>query len=220
MKHIVLLFLIIFSGQIQAQLLVSKEPHHHVVFENKKARILDVFILPADTTLYHLHAKPSVFIGFTNTKTGSQRKNQQPVESISVSGEPTFENLNPPHTKNHRVWNSDTVAFHVMDIELLAKNPGFLQKPLFLKHLKLVIDTTWVRAYKIQLKKSESIMIKNNQSQFYLVAVNEAKVLIKNKKDQIFNLVPGKFYNAKALEQLNCTNIENKPANFVLFEVR
>jgi hypothetical protein len=32
---------------------VRNEPRHHNVFENEFARILDVYLAPGDTTLYH-----------------------------------------------------------------------------------------------------------------------------------------------------------------------
>ena len=38
-----------------AQIPVSIEPRHHKVFENEYVRVLDVHIVPGDTTLFHKH---------------------------------------------------------------------------------------------------------------------------------------------------------------------
>ena len=59
------------SVSVTAQVQVRNEPRHHNVFENEFIRILDVYLGPGDTTLYHLHNTPSVFIRFTNTNVGS-----------------------------------------------------------------------------------------------------------------------------------------------------
>src|SRR5271154_5328225 len=61
---------------------VSMEPRHHNIFENKWVRILDVHIPPGDTSLFHKHETPSVFLVLSNTKTGS--------EVIIEPGKPAF----------------------------------------------------------------------------------------------------------------------------------
>ena len=40
---------------VAAQVPVSKEPRHHVTFENQQLRILDVNIPPGDKSLEHRH---------------------------------------------------------------------------------------------------------------------------------------------------------------------
>src|SRR5882762_1036235 len=55
-----------------AQVQVREEPRHHNVFENEWVRILDVHIPPGDTSLFHKHSTPSVFMVLSNTKTGSE----------------------------------------------------------------------------------------------------------------------------------------------------
>ena len=67
MKKYLLLILILCSNiLIKAQVQVRNEPRHHNVFENEFVRILDVYLPPNDTTQYHIHNTPSVFIVLTN----------------------------------------------------------------------------------------------------------------------------------------------------------
>ena len=81
MKKNLLFFCLLLTGFIlTAQVPVSKEPRHHNVFENNSVRLLNVLLPAGDTTLYHIHSTPSVFIGFTKTTTGSQLIYQQPSE--------------------------------------------------------------------------------------------------------------------------------------------
>src|SRR5260221_10243708 len=121
MKKICLsFFLELLFVYLSAQVPVSKEPSHHVVFTNEKIRVLNVLLPPGDTTLYHIHSTPSVFISLSTTRTGSQLINEQAMYSNSVPGNIGFENLSAPHTRTHRVWNADRATFHVIDVELLS----------------------------------------------------------------------------------------------------
>src|SRR5436190_20766638 len=72
---ILLLLNVVVARFCSAQVVpVSKEPMHHNVFENSFLRVLDVHISPGDTTLFHKHETPSVFIVLTPVKTGSEVK--------------------------------------------------------------------------------------------------------------------------------------------------
>src|ERR1700722_557239 len=100
-----------------AQIQVSQEPRHHKVFENEWVRVLDVHIPPHDTSLVHKHSTPSVFLVLSKTKTGSQVIIEPRTISLT-DGNIWFEGFYDT-PRIHRVWNDDTVEFHVMDIELL-----------------------------------------------------------------------------------------------------
>ncbi len=126
---------------MQGQVVVHKEPLHLPVFQNKQVRILNVLMPPGDTSQYHIHHTPSLFIYFTTTATGSQLQGMQARSGKNPAGFIQFENLAAPNIRIHRVWNADTDTFHVMDIELLYKDSGFAQKPLTMPDLSLEIDT-------------------------------------------------------------------------------
>jgi len=114
-----LLLLVICSVTITAQVPVREEPRHHPVLQNKYIRLLDVWLPPGDTTLYHIHATPSLFIILSNTVTGSQIKGGQWQQNRSTAGYAWFRSfLND--TLIHRVCNMDTVVYHVNDIEILS----------------------------------------------------------------------------------------------------
>ncbi len=204
-----------------AQVPVSKEPRHHPVFENDRVRILNVLLLPGDTTQYHVHSTPSVFIPFTKTYTGSQRINGQPEYSTSVAGKVWYEDLSEPHIKVHRVWNLDTSVFHVMDIELLSKDADFIVNPQPIPYAQLQIDTPWARVYKVRLAKNENLNIRDQVSDFVLVAIDNAEltVLENSKKTEAF-IEPGKYYWINANDKFSAINKGNIPAEFVLILIR
>src|SRR5437868_6526105 len=100
---------------------VREEPRHHVAFKNKYLRLLDVWLPPGDTTFFHIHEIPSLFVILSKTVTGSQAKGEEWVQGTFTS-EPGHAWYND--FKNgpliHRVCNADTTSFHVMDIEILS----------------------------------------------------------------------------------------------------
>lgn len=115
---------------LKAQVQVRSEPRHHNVLENKYFRVLDVNIPPHDTTLWHIHATPSVILLFSNTITATQLKGQGWNKSQSVAGSAFYRDF-AKDTTIHRVSNWDTVPYHVTDIELLASyEPQANRKPL------------------------------------------------------------------------------------------
>ncbi|MEJ7678674.1 MAG: hypothetical protein WKG06_12600 [Segetibacter sp.] len=222
MKKIILFFsLLLITFYMRAQVPVSKEPRHHVVFENEKVRLLNVLLPPGDTTQYHVHSTPSVFICFTKTNTTSQLIHQQPVQSTSNAGYIWFENLKPPHIKIHRVWNQDTAAFHVMDIEVLSNDSRFTQKPILLPHTQLTIDTPWARTYKIELAKSEQVTIEEHPSAFVLIAINNGTItMIKKGAGNNLDLQAGTFFWIKPDEQFTLLNQSDTVTHFALVEIR
>jgi len=207
-------------GRIHAQVPVHEEPRHHPVFENDEIRILDVHIPPGDTTLYHIHQTPSFFITFTNTDTGSQLLGKEAMTGPTSAGAVLFENLAPPHIRTHRVWNADTEAFHVMDVELLAQNPRFVEKPLTLPGLELEVDTASVRAYRLTLEKGKAFALPKMEHAYLLVALcaSTAETELSGNK-QTRAVLPGSFFNVGRQKAFRIRNTGDKPVQYVLLEL-
>jgi hypothetical protein len=205
---------------LQAQILVHEEPRHRPVFQNKEIRILNVRVAPGDTSLYHMHTTPSFFIRLTNTITGSQVQGEAKKVGKSQSGEIRFENLAPPNNRVHRVWNADKDTFHVMDVELLMKKADFDEKPMALPNLKLEIDTTWVRAYRLNLLKGIEFNSINKKQSLVLVSLNASKVEIgQNRNRELQTLKPGSFFVIKRRKSFSLKNKTESTSQFVLLEL-
>jgi hypothetical protein len=205
---------------LQAQILVHEEPRHRPVFQNKEIRILNVRVAPGDTSLYHMHTTPSFFIRLTKTITGSQVQGEAKKAGKSQSGEIRFENLAPPNNRVHRVWNADKDTFHVMDVELLMKNADFDKKSMTLPNLKLEIDTTWVRAYRLNLLKGIEFQSRNKKQSLVLVSLNASKVEIgQNRNRELQTLKPGSFFVINRKESFSLKNKTESTSQFVLLEL-
>ena len=133
MKNKSVLFIVailFFSFALNAQVQVSKEPQHKNVLENNYIRMLDVWLQPGDTSLFHIHSTPSVFLIFTTTTTLSQIKGGEWEKGKNDAGYSWYRSFFQD-TLIHRVGNCDTIPFHVNDIELLsAFNPNNKTTPL------------------------------------------------------------------------------------------
>ena len=98
---------------------VSREPLHHVALQNKFIRLLDVWVPPGDTSQYHIHSTPSVFIYLSNNLIGSQVKGEGWNTDMAITGKAWYRSFDPD-TLVHRVGNLDRTMFHVNDIEILS----------------------------------------------------------------------------------------------------
>lgn len=205
---------------LQAQVPVHQEPRHKPVFQTADVRVLNVLLPPGDTSLYHIHSTPSLFIFFTSTNTGSQLQGKSALPGKSVAGRMLFENLGAPNIRIHRVWNTDSDDFHVMDIELLYKDSAFTQPTLSSPELQLEIDTTFIRAYRLSLPKGKEFILENKAPSFILVSLHNANLQTsqsgKSKKQTV---KPGSYFDIKRRESFSIRNISNDTVEFCLLEL-
>ena len=210
------LFLLAGTLFCQAQIQVSKEPMHHNVFENDRVRILDVHIPPGDTSLIHKHSTPSVFLVLTNTKTGSQVI-VEPAKIRLTEGNIWFEGFYDK-PRIHRVWNSDTTEFHVIDMELLHDKPDSIEPPLHIKSFTPLLDEKPVRGYRFTLPAQSTLVVPRRKAPIVVIGLTDTggSVMANNtsftKKGDYMFVQPGSsinFSNKGAAEQ-----------NFAVFELK
>jgi hypothetical protein len=159
------------NARAQAPVPVVDEPRHKVVFSNEYVRLIDVWINPGDTTLYHRHATASAIVFLSKTATGSQPLGGSPSSGQSVPGNSFF----APYQEKpitHRVWNQDTVVYHVMDIEVLkpgSPDPG----PVLAGNMvRLNFDQPMVRSYTIDIPQGKSLEVPASSCAHLLIAIS------------------------------------------------
>jgi quercetin dioxygenase-like cupin family protein len=177
----------------EAQVPVSEEPRHHKVFEDAYVRVLDVHVVPGDTTLFHKHQLPSVFIVLNNAKTGSETISDGAITNVPVTyGNMWFDGF---YTKPriHRVWNTDTIEFHVMDIELLNETYKEINSPVQQKSIRMLFNEKPVMAYSCLLNSHSNVNFIGRKCPVLIVGLtdNNGEVIInenqfKQKGDFIF----------------------------------
>lgn len=219
LKYILLAAVIIYSLFAAAQVHVRDEPRHHNVFENEFVRILDVHLGPNDTTLYHLHNTPSVFIIFTNTNVGSQLWGKQPQKGANVNGIVDYDSISIPRI--HRVWNEDTSWFHVMDVELTGtkqkNNIGVLQNT----SLRLLFNEQQVNGYSAEVKPGNILQLPPSANGYLLVSQTESRIEYKmNKITQHRMLKPAHYIWLEAGQPISLQPAGDKPVSFVLLQLK
>jgi len=201
-----------------AQPAVKDEPRHHNVFENDYVRVLDVWLAPGDTTQYHIHATPSVFIMLTSTVTGSQPAGGEPIRSASVAGSTWYDSL--ATQRIHRVWNEDTAWFHPMDIELVAGKARSNEPVLKDAALELLFDEPLVRGYKLTLPVKGNVQLPASKTGYLLVSLGQAEVSLQSNAviERRF-MKAGHYCWAEAGKQLTIHN-SNTIAAFRLLQLK
>jgi len=203
----------------QAQVPVRMEPMHHNIFENTRVRILDVHIPRGDTTLFHIHATPSVFLILSNVKTGSQVISE---EDRSLNPVPHFGNIYFEgfyiKPRIHRVWNEDTAAFHVMDIELISKKYIAIDSPLHQEAFVFLFEEKPVRGYQLNLLPEKTVHILGRKAD--ILAVLQTDFV----QDIIINgrafKRKGEFVYIPAETPVDFQNNGKQSAVFAFFEIK
>lgn len=214
---LLLLFLFV---DAEAQVLVHEEPRHKQVFQDSRIRILNVLIPPGDTSLYHIHQTPSVFIFLSNTEMGSQLKGEKATTGMNVDGRILYENLAPPHVRTHRVWNMDNHTMHVMDIELLFQESGFVLAPLKLPGLELEIENSHMRAYRRTLVNDQDFSLGKQDRSLILVSLSDFNALVKqNRKTLRRTMKTGEFVTIQKGDSFSLKNAGDADSQFVLIEL-
>ena len=209
-----LLQVLIGSGQVVP---VSKEPRHHNVFENDFVRVLDVHLPAGDTSLFHKHETPSVFVMIHNVKTGSDVIMEESTATALLK-DPTisFEGFySKPRV--HRVWNKDTTEFHVMDIEILNKNNYNPTSPIKETGFQLLFNEKPVCAYRLTLNAGANLQLKRTTPLLVVGLSNSTNnVMVNNKvftKKSDFLFVP-------AGETIAFNNKDQQAYSFVVLELK
>jgi len=211
------------------QVPVSQEPRHHKVLDNGHIRLLDVRIPAGDTTLFHIHATPSVFVVLTDAKTGSQviSEEDHSTSPIKHYGNIWFEGFYVK-PRIHRVYNNDDHMFQVMDIELTNKNFVTIDSPINQEGITLLFEEKPVRAYRLHLSPGNEVSIRPRKADVLMIQLNDSSV---NPGDQAFILhnhpAHAKLFNKKGYSlyvgsgmAFELKNQGSGEAEFAFFELK
>lgn len=208
--------LLLNTAVVSAQVQVSKEPKHKKVLENKYIRLLDVWMQPGDTSLFHIHSTPSVFLIFTNTATISQIKGAEWEKGQNTAGHSWYRSfLND--TLIHRVGNADTVPFHVTDIELLSAHKPTEKKEAL--SFPLLYENERVFAYQLTDSSFKDISLSNRGPLVAEVVTGEVRYSdLLNRKSTIIKT--GKYLFIEPDKKFSFTTAGKEKTLMILFEIK
>lgn len=208
--------LLLLTHVLTAQVQVSKEPKHKKVLENKYIRLLDVWMQPGDTSLFHIHSTPSVFVHFTTTVVCSQIKGEEWATNKNTQGNAWYRSF-VNDTLVHRVSNCDSVPFHVTDVELLSPyNPALNNKAL---PFPLLFENEKVFAYQLTDSSFKDIQMNNRGPVIAEVVTGEVKCVdMKQRKSTIIKT--GKYLYIEPGKEFSFTSAGNEKTLMLLFEIK
>ncbi len=214
-KYLFAILFIIAYDNLKAQVPVIKEPHHKPVLVNDYVRLLDVHINPGDTTLYHIHAAPSVIVEISRSIIGIQVKDAVPGKTAeAIPGSTNFIAYDKKPV-THRVFNAGDNVFHVMDIELAKKEPSADScNPIQQENVQTTINEKLVRVYKFDLNASQSLNILKSSCAHLLICIS-GETSVANKKIKAGEYI---FFNPNTAAAI--TNHQNENTTCVLLELK
>jgi len=209
--------ILLWSSAITAQVQVSKEPRHKNVLENKYIRLLDVWIKPGDTTLFHIHSTPSLFLQFTSTVVCLQIKGAAWIKDKNKEGNASYRSF-VNDTLVHRVSNCDTIPFHVTDIELLSSyKPNTQHQPL---PFIVLFNNEKAVAYKLTQSSFNNQVISNRGPMVAQLVSGDEVMYYDAKKKKSTSIKTGKYLYIKPGSSFYLSARENEEINLVLFEIK
>ncbi|PWT77094.1 MAG: hypothetical protein C5B59_04930 [Bacteroidetes bacterium] len=205
------------SLRAQTAVPVFEEPRHQVVLLNKWVRLMDVRIPPHDTTLYHHHFTQSAIVFLSKTATGSRPMGGEKSSGQSIPGVTMFADFgNKPVI--HRVWNEDTVLYHVMDIEILNQGDTTACPIIQLPDIQLNWEKKYVRSYSIKLAPGKNFLVNTLTCPHLLIAITGKTIV--NSDNKIKKMSAGEFYWLPDGTDIQINNSHSEAAEFVLLELK
>lgn len=214
-----LLLLVIYSATIKAQVPVREEPRHHPVLQNKYIRLLDVWLPAGDTTLFHIHATASLFVILSNTATGSQIKGEGWEHSKSLAGTTWFRSFSPD-ILIHRVCNTDTIAFHVNDIEILSSYNTNISTAKKTLPFSVLFENEKAVAYQIKNSADLSKIIKDRGPIIAELVSGNAVIFHNATTNQTKEIKSGEYCYIEPDTSFYFSAAGSGEINMVLFEIK
>ena len=214
-----LLFIILYlhTAVLTAQVQVSKEPRHKNVLENKYIRLLDVWMQPGDTSMFHIHSTPSLFLHFTSTNVCVQIKGKAWTKNKNTAGNASYNSF-VNDTLVHRVSNCDTVPFHVTDIEMLSSyKPTTPLKPL---PFTVLFDNEKSIAYRLSGTSFNNQLIKGRGPMVAELVAGDEVICYNTQHKKSTTIKTGKYLYIKPGSTFYFSVKENGKNNLVLFEIK
>ena len=148
---------------------------HHNILDNGHVRLLDVHIPAGDTSRFHIHATPSVFLILTEANTGAEIISEEDRKDNPIRnyGNIWFEGfyIKP---RIHRVYNNDTHEFHVMDIELTNRNFIEIDSVINQDAFNFLFEEVPVRAYRLKLLPGSSVSLEPRKADILMILLSDS----------------------------------------------
>ena len=220
MKGKIVMLLIItflFLPGLSAQVPVSEEPRHVPVLVNQYIRLLDVWLPTGDTTWFHIHSTPSVFLFFTNTNLTGEAEGEDWAVDTAVAGKAWYRSF-IGDTLIHRIANIDSVPLHVNDIEILSyyDTLNYRRKLYF----PLLFENDRVIAYRLTRKYYATGIVKDHGPIIAELVSGDMVYYTNTQTNQKTEIRAGEYLYIDPGSSFYFSFKGKEPVNMVLFEIK
>ena len=120
----------------------------------------------------------------------------------------------------HKVWNSDSTWFHVMDVELKATKHQNTDPVFNNSALQLLFDEKQVRGYKMKLEAGGKLQLPQTLSGYLLISSGDAEISFISKHSSNHRLMKaGHYHWIESGQELMIGNIRG-PSTFTLLQLK
>lgn len=200
---------------------VSREPNHHVRFDNGVVRVYELQLAKGQWTLFHEHTADNFFVQMATTSQVIEYSDGRHLAKQLTAGDVAFASTDAgPYV--HRVGCDGDVPFHVVDIELLTKgrlDSGAATPKRAESPFKLVLENSRGRAYQMVLKAGESTAAFTRPANTAIFAVSGGRISewTEGKAPRLWDSQPGDFRWVESSERLTIKN--DSPSTVELVEI-
>src|SRR5215475_3198669 len=177
----------------QNSVIIDKEPHHHLKFENKYVRVFDVSVPPGGETLFHTHPEDYLFVSIGDANLKAQLMGGQPFDLNLKDGEVRYSK--GPLT--HRVQNPAKSEFRNITVEVLGTTGLKDDSPPLDKVAghTMVLDNDKVRVERLVLAPGQSTGMHSHSLSELSVVVAGGNIELQQpgQKTERMELAPGGF---------------------------
>lgn len=201
---------------------VSKEPSHHIRFDNGSVRVYDVRVPTRKWTEFHEHSWDNFFVFIIPTTQAYEFSDGRKGTRVVKAGDVGFSTTaTGPYT--HRVTSQGDLPLHVVDIEILnnaklGSDAATAKRP---ESFKIVLENPRGRAYDLVLKPGESTAAFTRPANTGIFAVSGGRVseTLDGKAPRLLDSEPGDFRWNDVPEKLTIANYSTKEEEFVEIEL-
>lgn len=204
---------------------VYREARHKLVLDSLRFRILDVQIPARDTTRYHIHDTPILYVSLLTSPTSAQVLGSEwPVTPASppfaTVGEVRIDSTYVQQPVTHRVTNAGDGTFRLLAIVSSGPARDSREEPGILPGV-IQLRSTWFRQSRIQLSARATTEWSESESPVLVVLPFASSLAVESASDARHALdTPGSWFLVPARARYRITNAGSDVASAVVIQIR
>lgn len=206
---------------------VHEEPFHRLVSQNRNFRVLDILIPPGQTTLYHRHAEPAIYVRLNWAPVRAQLLGEEfgPIATETTRpGDVVLDDNYHNEPMSHRVNNTGDDGFRLLMITNNREDRNERGQNVY-KSLpgEPGVDSEFFAQSRIDIGPGETVDWDGVEYQVIFVLATDTHVVMHSNRNDSFAWgmhSPGEFEFISGKFGFSFENRSNSPATIIAVAVR